>query len=242
MIPWSKNSAGILNFVLNYTIMPPTMAPITSMDTAWSASCSLSRYTRMGKSFTFPSQWVTGLWDKGKSKLALAAELVAQAMKAIGLRRQVILLCDSWYPKAEVDRLWWNSLKTWKWFVMPGWIRPFTDFLPLKLGKGPSKKREGPDSLEMISFLAEPKSGDWLIGMIPVITNLERESGICHGYCAQKRKRSRRLFLCTADPRTISFDWENSTDKTVCSYGAENVFYLPLAWYGLRWNIRGFLL
>ena len=45
------------------------------------------------------------LWDKEKSKLALAAELVAQAMKAIGLRRQVILLCDSWYPKAEVAAL-----------------------------------------------------------------------------------------------------------------------------------------
>ena len=26
-------------------------------------------------------------------------------MKAIGLRRQVILLCDSWYPKAEVAAL-----------------------------------------------------------------------------------------------------------------------------------------
>ena len=39
------------------------------------------------------------LWDKEKSKLALAAELTAQAMKAIGPKRQVILLCDSWYPK-----------------------------------------------------------------------------------------------------------------------------------------------
>lgn len=26
--------------------------------------------------------------------------------------------------------------------------------------------------------------------------------------------------------------------KTTCSYGAENVFYLPLAWYGLRWDIK----
>lgn len=44
-------------------------------------------------------------WDKEKSKLALAAELAAQAMKIIGLKRQVILLCDSWYPKAEVAAL-----------------------------------------------------------------------------------------------------------------------------------------
>ena len=51
-------------------------------------------------------------------------------------------------------------------------------------------------------------------------------------------KGSRRLFLCTADPGTISFDWENSADKTTCCYGAENIFYLPLAWYGLRWSIE----
>lgn len=51
-------------------------------------------------------------------------------------------------------------------------------------------------------------------------------------------KGSRRLFLCTADPRAISFDWENSADKTAYLYGAEDVLYLPLAWYGLRWNIE----
>lgn len=45
------------------------------------------------------------LWDKEKTKLLLAAELVQQAMKVIGSQRQVILLCDSWYPKAEVAYL-----------------------------------------------------------------------------------------------------------------------------------------
>ena len=43
------------------------------------------------------------LWDK--SKLALAAEMVAQTMHVIGTQRQVILLCDSWYPKVEVAEL-----------------------------------------------------------------------------------------------------------------------------------------
>ena len=64
-----KNQVNILNFVLNYTIMPPTMAPITSMDTAWSASCFLSRYTGMGKSFTFLFRWVTGSGIRKKASL-----------------------------------------------------------------------------------------------------------------------------------------------------------------------------
>ena len=75
--------------------------------------------------------------------------------------------------------------------------------------------------------------------MMPVITNLWKDKVVYAFVTASKNgKGSRRLFLCTADPRTISFEWENSADKTTCSYGAENIFYLPLAWYGLRWNIK----
>lgn len=48
------------------------------------------------------------LWDKEKSKLALAAELVTQAMKVIGPERQVILLCDNWYPKDYEGKTFWS--------------------------------------------------------------------------------------------------------------------------------------
>ena len=178
------------------------------------------------------------LWDKEKSKLALAAELVAQAMKAIGLRRQVILLCDSWYPKAEVAAL----VEQFENLEMVCNARVDTalyGLAPAKTGKkGRPKKRGDRIHLEKI-VLSEPQSGDWLIGMVPVITNLWKGKVVYALVTAPKNgKGSRRLFLCTADPRTISFDWENSADKTACSYGAENVFYLPLAWYGLRWNIE----
>ncbi len=78
-----------------------------------------------------------------------------------------------------------------------------------------------------------------MIGMMPVITNLWKDRIVYALVTAPKNgKGSRRLFLCTADPRTICFDWDKSADKTTYSYGAENVFYLPLAWYGLRWNIE----
>lgn len=45
------------------------------------------------------------LWDKEKNKLALAAELTAQVIKAISPERQVILLCDGGYPKVEMAAL-----------------------------------------------------------------------------------------------------------------------------------------
>ena len=178
------------------------------------------------------------LWDKEKSKLALAAELVAQAMKAIGLRRQVILLCDSWYPKAEAAAL----VEHFENLEMVCNARVDTalyGLAPAKTGKkGRPRKRGSRIQMDDI-VLCEPKTGDWLIGIMPVITNLWKDKVVYAFVTAPKNgKGSRRLFLCTADPRTISFDCENSADKTTCCYGAENIFYMPLAWYGLRWNIE----
>lgn len=45
------------------------------------------------------------LWDKEKSKLETVAEMARQTMAVLGESRQVFLLCDSWYPKAEVAGL-----------------------------------------------------------------------------------------------------------------------------------------
>lgn len=45
------------------------------------------------------------LLGKGESKLALVAELVTQTMDIIRQERQLLLLCDSWYPKKEVTAL-----------------------------------------------------------------------------------------------------------------------------------------
>ena len=111
------------------------------------------------------------LWDKEKSKLALAAELAAQAMKTIGPERQVILLCDSWYPKAEVTAL----VEPFENLEMVCNARVDTALYglpPAKTGKrGRPRKREERIALDEI-ILSEPETGDWLIGMMPVITNL----------------------------------------------------------------------
>lgn len=54
---------------------------------------------------------------------------------------------------------------------------------------------------------------------MPVSTNLWKDKVVYALVTAPKNgKGSRCLFLCTADPGSIS--------------------YLPLAWYGLRWNIE----
>jgi len=104
--------------------------------------------------------------------------------------------------------------------------------------KGRPRKKGDQISLEEI-HLSGPGTGDWLIGMMPVITNLWKGKTVYAPVTApQNGKGGRRLFLCTKNPREISFDWEQSADETLHNYGGENIFYLPLGWYYLRWNIE----
>ena len=105
------------------------------------------------------------LWDKETSKLALAADLVAQALKVIDSKRQVILLCDSWYPKAEVVALveQFDNLE----MVCNARVDTVLYGLPpAKTGKkGRPRKRGERIGLDEI-VLGDPKSGDWLIGRL----------------------------------------------------------------------------
>ena len=63
-----------------------------------------------------PAMTITGLkyvpvvvaqrmWIGKVSKLLMAREMVLLARKIVGEHKQLILLCDSWYPKGEVAGL-----------------------------------------------------------------------------------------------------------------------------------------
>lgn len=49
---------------------------------------------------------------------------------------------------------------------------------------------------------------------------------------------SRRLFFCTKAPEEITLDYRNCADDAIREYGKEDIRYLPLACYMLRWDIE----
>ncbi len=87
--------------------------------------------------------------------------------------------------------------------------------------------------------LATPQSGDWKIGVRPVLTRLWGERVVYAFVTAPKKGGdSRRLFFCTKKPDEITLDYSLCADERMRKYGGEDISYLPLACYQLRWNIE----
>lgn len=130
-------------------------------------------------------------------------------MKVIRNQHQILLLCDSWYPKAEVADLV-NQFENLDLICNVRVDTVLFDLPPTRTRKHGRPKKHG-DRLDLDQIpLSKPKTG----------------------------KGSRRLFLCTKNPEEISFDLERCADDTIHQYSQENRLYLPLAWYGLRWNME----
>ena len=178
------------------------------------------------------------LWDKKQTKLEIAAEMVQCAMETIGADRQVFLLCDRWYPKGCVASLV-NEFHNLD-IICSARIDTVMYTLPPKhTGKrgrpGKYGERLAPDDFGLES----PKNGNWQIGVRPVLTRLW-EGRVVYAIVTLPKNGggSRRLFFCTANPESIRLDYSRCEDDTMRGYGEENVQFLPLACYLLRWNIE----
>ena len=178
------------------------------------------------------------LWDKKQTKLEIAAAMVRCAMDGIGPDRQVFLLCDSWYPKGCVASLVdeYHNLD----IICNARIDTVMyDLPPKRTGKrGRPKKYDERLSPEDFG-LESPKTGDWKIGVRPVLTRLW-EGRVVYALVTLPKSGngSRRLFFCTKDPESILLDHSRCEDDTIRGYGEENKQYLPLACYSPRWNIE----
>ena len=164
--------------------------------------------------------------------------MIEQAMKVIGTKRQVILLCDSWYPKAEITEL----VERYDNLDMICNVR--IDTVLYKLPPAPTGKRGRPrkrgDRLSLEQFeLSEPKHGHYKIGTCQVLTNLWKDRKVYAIVTFPKKgKGHHRLFLSTIAPEEISLTLEWCSREKFCPYAEENIKYLPLDLYALRWNIE----
>ncbi len=157
--------------------------------------------------------------------------MVRHALDSIGPDRQVFLLCDSWYPKGCVAGLVseFNNLG----IICNARIDTVMyDLPPERTGKRGRPRKYGsrlsPEDFELQS----PKTGDWQIGVRPVLTRLWGERVVCAIVTLPKSGNgTRRLFFCTKEPESILLDYSRCEDDAMRGYGKENVQFLPLACY-----------
>lgn len=178
------------------------------------------------------------LWDKEKTKLEIAAEMVRQAMGVIGADKQVFLLCDSWYPKAEVAGLV-SEFENLDIICNARVDTAMYELPPAPTGKRGRPRKYGKRIYLKDFVLQAPRAGDWKVGVRLVLTRLWG-GRVVYAYVTAPKKGgdSRRLFFCTKKPDGISLDYSHCADGLIREYGEEDINYLPLACYQLRWNIE----
>ena len=178
------------------------------------------------------------LWDKKQTKLEIAAGMVRCAMDKISPDRQVFLLCDSWYPKGCVAGLVdeFHNLD----IICNARIDTIMYSLPPERTGKRGRPRKYGERLSPEEFeLESPKTGDWKIGVRPVLTRLWGERVVYAIVTLPKSGNgSRRLFFCTKEPESIILDYGNCEDGMIRGYGEENAKFLPIACYSPRWNIE----
>lgn len=177
------------------------------------------------------------MWDKSKSKLQIAAEMVRNAMQVIGKKHQVILCCDSWYPKEPITALP-NEYSNLTLICNARIDTALYDLPPEPTGKRGRPKVFGErirvEALELTDITGTAYSAK----AFPAKTRLFGERTIYAIVTKPQQGSTRRLFLCTSDPSELNFKLELVQNPTNAAWTRQNSLFLPLTIYSLRWNIE----
>lgn len=177
------------------------------------------------------------MWQRTTSKLTLAAQMVTQVMPELQCKR-TILLCDSWYAKQDVTAL----VEQFEHLDMVCNVRK--DTVLYELPPKPSGKRGRPPKYgEKISFqdisLSEQRIGGYYTGVQMVLSNLFGERRIfAYVTSTEPIGGSRRLFLSTITPATLSLFCAWQEKAPLNQTGMDWMLYVPLFLYQFRWNIE----
>ncbi len=176
------------------------------------------------------------MWTKEETKLKMAADLVKLAMQEIGKEKNVILCCDSWYPKAEITELP-EEFENLNIICNVRSDTALYELPPERTGKKGRPRIKGERISLNVFSLQEIKDTGMRAGFRTVMTNLFKKRPVS-AIVTESNSGSRRLFLCTASPEQLHFDTNCSGIGKALHYAETNSSLLPLAIYALRWHIE----
>ena len=179
------------------------------------------------------------MWKKGNPKLDLAASMVRQAMPAFRSKRNVIILCDSWYAKQNIICIT-EEYPNLDIICNARYDTVLYDLAPAPTGRRGRPARHGARlSIDKDFALSAEKIGGYYVGVRRVLTNLfgSREV-LAYATAAERESGSRRLFFSTVSPTQLSIFCAWQENEMLHNTGSSWMQYIPLFLYCFRWNIE----
>ena len=179
------------------------------------------------------------MWLGSESKLKLAASMVRQIMPELSGKKNVIILCDSWYVKKDLVCL----VDEYENLDLIGNAR--TDSVIYDLAPEPSGKKGRPAvhgrklSIRDDFILSDEKIGDYFMSARRVLTNVFGKRKVMAYVTVPKRDSdSRRLFFSTVLPEQLQIFCAWQEKSPLNQTGSGRMQFIPLLLYVYRWNIE----
>lgn len=179
------------------------------------------------------------MWQKKESKLTLAASMVRQVIPQFREKKNVIVLCDSWYAKKDfvciVDEF--PNLDV---VCNARYDSVIYDLAPQPNGRRGRPAKHGRRlSIASDFTLSAGKIGDYYIGVRRVLTNIFGERTVlAYVTAAENKGGSRRLFFSTVFPEQLQIFCAWQEKAPLNQTGSSRMQYIPLLLYTFRWNIE----
>ena len=179
------------------------------------------------------------MWTKKETKLELAASMVRQVMPEFQNKRNVIILCDSWYVKSTMTAL----VDEYENLDLIGNAR--VDTAIYDLPPAPSRKRGRPAkrgkrlSIMDDFTLSDKKISGYYIGVRTVLTNIfGGRKVLAYVTSVEKDSQTRRLFFSTIFPRDLQIFCAWQEKAPLNQTGSSWMEYIPMFLYSFRWQIE----
>ena len=179
------------------------------------------------------------MWEKKMTKLAMACEMVMDAMKSLADVRHVVILCDSRYAKKDIFAL------TTAYDNLGIICNARKDTALYDLPPAPTGKRGRPRSKGRrlspeadLTFTVRKLKG-WHVGHRKVLTNLLKGVPV-DAYVTTGNDGACRVFLSTVTAMEIPWAeaYFRQEGHALHGFGSGYSVFLPMACYSLRWNIE----
>lgn len=179
------------------------------------------------------------MWQKKESKLELAASMVRQVMPEFTSKKNVIILCDSWYVKKNLVSI----VDEYENLDLIGNARSDSviyDLPPQRTGKRGRPALHGKKlSIQNDFTLSDEKIGDYYMAVRRVLTNIfGKRTVLAYVTSADKAEGSRRLFFSTVFPEQLQIFCAWQEKAPLNQTGSGRMQFIPLMLYVFRWPIE----